>query len=102
MPELQIMSAQVVLDDGTVVATVERARVGGGIQTVTVDGVPEDRVHPVFELFHARLLSPDRMIPDQLVEAETYDQATELALAYADRRVEHAAQVQALATALRG
>lgn len=101
MAEVQIMTAQVVLDGGTAVAQVERIRVGGGIQTVTVDGIAEQRQHPTFVRHHARLLSPDRMIPDQLLEVDTYDEAVQLCLAYAAKRVEHATQIDALAASLR-
>jgi hypothetical protein len=95
------MTARVVDADGTALAQIERVRIGGGTQTVTVDGVPEERIHPTFERWHVRLLSPDRMIPDQLLDAETYDDAADLALRYAAKRVEHAAAVAELADSLR-
>jgi hypothetical protein len=95
------MTAAVNAHDGTPLAQIERVRIGGGTQTVTVDGVPEERQHPTFFLFHVRLLSPDRMIPDQLCEAQTYDDAVELALKYAAKRVEHAARIDELAADLK-
>ena len=101
MPDVQIMVANVVLEDGTVVANVERVRIGGGTQNVTVDGAVEVRQHPTFSRHHVRLLSPDRMIPDQLVETESYDEAVEIGLKYAAKRAEHAAQIDDLAAALR-
>lgn len=101
MAEVQIMTAYVNADDGTTVATVERVKIGGGVQVVTVDGVPEDRIHPTIWLYHVRLLSPDRMIPDELRETETYEEAVELALRYAERRAEHAAKLDELAASLK-
>lgn len=100
-PELHIMIAHVTVDDGPPLAVIERVKIGGGIQTVTVDGVPEDRVHESFYRHHVRLISPDRMIPDQLVETEGYDEAVAVAMKYGDKRVEHAARVDALAADLK-
>jgi hypothetical protein len=100
-PELHIMIAHVTVDGGPPLAVIERVKIGGGIQTVTVDGVAEDRVHPSFYRYHVRLLSPDRMIPDQLLETKSYDEAVELALKYGDKRVEHAARVDQLAADLK-
>jgi hypothetical protein len=100
-PQVLVTVASVRLDDGAEVARIERVTIGGGTQTVTVDGVPEERRHPMMQLFHVHLISPDRMIPDQLHDAQTYDEAVELALAYGRKRVEHAAQVDALAASLR-
>ncbi len=93
--------ARIELDDGTIVAVVEAITIGGGTQVVTVDGVPEERVHPTFHRFHCRLLSPDRMIPDQLRETETYDEAIALGVAYAEKRVQHADSVAELAEKLK-
>jgi len=101
MARVVTTGARVELDDGTIVAVVEAITIGGGTQVITVDGVPEERVHPTFHRFHCRLLSPDRMIPDELRETETFDEATELGLAYAAKRIEHAASVAALADALK-
>jgi hypothetical protein len=98
---VQIMVAHVVMPDGTVAAYVERVRLGGGTQVVTVDGVPEERVHPTSDSHHVRLLSPDRMIPDQLLDATTYEDAVELGLKYATKRAEHAAQIDDLAASLK-
>jgi len=101
MPDVVTTGARVELDDGTVVAIVEAITIGGGTQIVTVDGVPEERVHPTFHRFHCRLISPDRMIPDELRETETFDAAVELGLAYATKRIEHAESVAALADVLK-
>lgn len=100
-PTVTITTARIDLADGTQVATVEAVTIGGGTQVVTVDGVAEERQHPTLHRFHCRLLSPDRMIPDQLLELETYEQAVEAGLAYAARRAEHAEQITALTEALR-
>lgn len=95
-----VMMARVDLD-GAAVAYIEAVTIGGGMQVVTVDGVPEERVHPTFHRFHVRMLSPDRMIPDQLREAETYEEALELGTLYARKRAEHAARVDQLAEDLK-
>jgi len=83
------------------VALIEAVTIGGGVQVVTVDGVPEERRHPTFHRFHVRLLSPDRMIADQLLETETYEEAVELGLVYAAKRAKHAQLVDELAADLR-
>ncbi len=101
MDQVQVMTAKVVLPDGTAVAQIERVQIGGGSQTVTVDGVPEERVHPAFERWHVRLLSPDRMIPDELRDEETYEAAVDLAVRYATKRAEHADAIAELADGLR-
>lgn len=99
-PTVTITGARVDLDDGTTVALIEAVTIGGGTQVVTVDGVPEERRHPTFHQFHCRLLAPDRMIPDQLVDAETYEGAVEVALKYAAKRARHAKQLGELAADL--
>ena len=93
---VQIMTARLQVDDVTV-ATIERVLVGGGIRVI--EG--EEHVHPSFERFHVRLLSPDRMISDQLHDVETYDDAVELAERYRHKRAEHSAQLADLAEALK-
>ncbi len=100
-PRVTITGARIDLADGTTVAQVEAVTIGGGIQVVTVDGVPEERQHPTLHRFHCRLLSPDRMIPDQLFDVETYEEAVDVGLQYAARRVEHAQQLGDLAASLR-
>jgi hypothetical protein len=101
MADVLIMTARVDSPDGTALAQIERVRIGGGTQVVTVDGVPEERVHPTLHRFHVRLLSPDRMIPDELRETETYEQAVDLALKYAAKRSEHARRIDELAADLK-
>lgn len=100
-PTVTITGARVDLPDGTPVVQIDAVTIGGGTQIVTVDGVPEERQHPTLHRFHCRLLSPDRMIADQLVETETYEQAVEIGLAYAAKRQKHAAQLAELAAELR-
>jgi hypothetical protein len=100
-PRAVITGIRIELGDGTVVALIEAVTIGGGTQTVTVDGVPEERQHPTFRRYHVRLLSPDRMIPDELREAETSEEAVEVGLAYAARRVKHAQQIADLAADLK-
>jgi hypothetical protein len=82
-------------------ATIDLVEVGGGSQTVTVDGTPEERVHPHSTVHHVRLLSPDRMIPDQLRVVDSYDEAVELAEAYAAKLDEHAGRLADLAEDLK-
>lgn len=96
MAEIVVTGACIRDDDGAEVARIEAITVGGGVQVVTVDGVPEERHHPTFHRFHIRLISPDRMIPDQLHEADRYDDAVEIGLRYAKLRAEHADRVAAL------
>lgn len=90
---VQIMTAAALLPDGTIVASIERVRIGGGIRVI--EG--EEHTHPSFERFHVRLLSPDRMIPDQLHDVQTYEDAVDLAERYAVKRAAHAARVDELA-----
>lgn len=96
-----ITAARVDLDDGSHAAEITMVSVGGGEQVVTVDGQPEVRVHPASQVYHVRLMSPDRMVPDQLREAATFEDACKLGAAYAGKLAEHAAQVDALAADLK-
>ena len=96
-PTVQVMVAHIVDDAGAQLAHVERITIGGG--TRVIEG--EEHHHPTFTRFHARLLSPDRMIPDQLVETETYDEAVDVAVAYGAKRIQHAAKVAELAESLK-
>jgi len=91
------MTASVLAEDGTPLANIERVRIGGGIRVI--EG--EEHIHPEFERFHVRLLSPDRMIPDQLHDVETYEDAVALAERYAAKRVEHAGRLADLAEDLK-
>jgi hypothetical protein len=91
-----VTSARVDAKHGTA-ATIDLVEVGGGTQTVTVDGTPEERIHPSARVYHVRLLSPDRMLPDQLREVTTFDAAVQLAQAYAAKLDEHAGRVAELA-----
>lgn len=96
-----ITAARVDTNNGTVAAVIERVAVGGGTQLVTVDGVPEERVHPSSTVYHVRLVSPDKMVSDQLREAASYEAACELAEKYAAKLAEHAERVDALTADLR-
>lgn len=95
-----ITAARVETADGTPAAEIGLVEVGGGEQVVTVDGVKEIRVHPRSRVYHVRLLSPDRFVPDQLREAVSYEEACALGVRYAARITEHAARVDALAADL--
>ena len=99
--EVVITAARIDTAGGLTAATIDLVQVGGGSQTVTVDGTPEERIHPHSTLFHVRLLSPDRMIPDELREVATYEEAVSLGRAYADRLDEHAQRIADLAEDLK-
>lgn len=100
-PTVTITGARIDLPDGTTVVQIEAVTIGGGTQVVTVDGVPEERQHPTLHRFHCRLLAPDRMIPDQLLDVETYEEAVEAGVRYAEKRAKHAQQLSDLAAELR-
>jgi hypothetical protein len=94
---VEITGARVLAASGAVAATIDLLEIGGGTQTVTVDGVPEERVHPRSSLFSVRLISPDRMVPDTLREVDSYEDASDLARKYAAKLDEHADRVADLA-----
>ena len=96
-----ITSAQVHTTSGTLAAVIDRVDVGGGTQTVTVDGSPEERQHPRSAVFHVRLISPDRMLPDELREEADYGKACDLATRYAELLDEHATRLSSLANDLK-
>ncbi len=100
-PEVVITGAQVRAGDGRLAATINLVEIGGGTQTVTVDGSPEERTHPASQAFHVRFISPDRMLPDELREADDYEAAVKLGKAYAVKLVKHAEQLDALADDLK-
>jgi hypothetical protein len=100
-PGVVITSARVETAAGVPAATVELTEVGGGTQVVTVDGTAEERVHPLSRIYHVRLLSPDKMVPDQLREAVTYEEACALGVRYAAKMAEHQARVDELAADLK-
>lgn len=98
---VEVTSARIRAADGRLAATIDRVEVGGGSQTVTVDGTPEERVHPRSVVFHVRLISPDRMLPDELREIADYGAACDLAVRYSALLDEHAARVANLADDLK-
>lgn len=99
-PEVVITAARIQTADGKPAAAIELVEVGGGEQVVTVDGQPEVRVHPRSQVYHVRLLSPDKYVPDVLREAGSYEEAVALGVKYAAKVTEHAARVDALAADL--
>lgn len=101
MSKVVITSARVDTEDGTAAATIDLVEVGGGTQTVTVDGTPEERIHPTSQIYHVRLLSPDRMIPDELREIDSYGDAVKLGERYAKKLTENRARIDELAADLR-
>ena len=62
---------------------------------------PEVRVHPASQVYHVRLLAPDRMVPDQLLEASSFEEACKIGAAYAGKLADHAARVGELTSDLR-
>lgn len=102
MANVIVTGARVDLDDGTTVAQIDAVTIGGGLRLIgQLHGVDVEEPDPVSHRFHCRLLSPDRMIPDQLRETNTYDEAVELALRYAELRTTHAEHVAQLADDLK-
>lgn len=99
-PAVVITAARVDCPDGTPAAHIELVEIGGGSQTVTVDGIPEERIHPRSQVHHVRLISPDRMLPDTLREAGSYDEAVKLGTAYAVKLAAHAGRAAELAADL--
>lgn len=99
-PVVVITAARIDTADGQLAALVELVEIGGGEQVVTVDGAAEVRVHPSSRVYHARLLSPDKFIPDVLRVASTYEEACALGVKYAAKLTEHAARVGELAADL--
>ncbi len=99
-PAVTITSARVDTAGGAPAAWVELVEIGGGEQVVTVDGTAEVRVHPRSQLYHVRLLSPDKFIPDVLREAATFEEACALGVKYAAKMTEHQARVDELVTDL--
>lgn len=98
---IEVVSARVRSGGEAVAASIDLVQIGGGVQTVNVDGVLEDRVHPARSVWHVRLLSPDRMIPDQLVEVGDWDAAVDLAVRYAAKYDQAAERVAEIAADLR-
>ena len=78
-------SARITTADGRLAAVIDLVPVGGGTQTKTVDGQPEDVTHPSSTVFHVRLLSPIGEVPDELREVDSYDEAVKAGVAYAER-----------------
>jgi hypothetical protein len=87
MPKPQTVpdTSQVFTPNGRLAAFVERTPVGGGTQIVTVDGKPEERVHPSSVVYHARLISVDLTQSNVIKDCDTWDEAVAEAEAYAAR-----------------
>ncbi len=97
-----ISGAQVELDDGTVVARIERILIGGGERTRMIDNVPETTTDPLFIRYHVRLLSQaGPMIADELELVETYKDACKVGEAYAEKVMANAEQIAALRESLK-
>lgn len=92
----EVTSARVLTQDGRVAATIDRVDVGGGSQIVTVDGTPEERVHPRSVVYHVRLLAPNRMLSDELREEASWDAAVKVAEAYAAKLAANADRIAEL------
>jgi hypothetical protein len=100
-PNVIVVSARVDTTDGRPAAHIDLVDVGGGSQIVTVDGTAEERIHPTKTVFHVRLVSPDRMVPDELRETATYADACALARKYATRLEANADRLAELAADLK-
>jgi hypothetical protein len=100
-PVVVITAAEVRCTDGRLAATVDSVPIGGGTQTVTVDGTPEERTHESREAWHVRLLAPDRMLSDVLREADSYTAAIALGMEYARLLTAHGERIADLANDLR-
>lgn len=96
-----ITSARVDAANGAVAATIDLVPIGGGRQTVSVDGVPEDRIHPTSTAYHVRFISPDRMVSDEVRTVGSYEEACKLAEKYAAKLAEHAQRIDELAADLK-
>jgi hypothetical protein len=96
-PVVTVTGARVDTAEGREAARLVLVRVGGGTQTVTVDGTPEERQHPASEEWHIRLLALDPMLPDRLETAADYDSAVAVAADYAVKLAAVVAQAAALA-----
>lgn len=96
-----IITATEIRLGAVVAAAIDLVGIGGGSQTVTVDGSPEERVHPLRQIYQVRFISPDRMLPDQLREADDYDSAVKLGRAYAAKLDQHKGALDALAEDLK-
>lgn len=101
VPSVVVVSARVDTADGRPAAQIDLIDVGGGGQVVTVDGVPEERVHPTSVVYHVRLLSPDRMLPDQLREAASWDEAVDVATRYAEKVADNTQKLADIAADLK-
>jgi len=88
-------AARVTLPDGRLAATIDEVPVGGGTQVKTVDGEKVETVHDSSKVYHLRLISLDRSVPDELREFSDYDEAVAAGVAYADRLEQSAAQALA-------
>lgn len=97
MSQVVITSARVDTTEGVEAARIDRVEVGGGTQVKMVDGKEEEITHDRSTVFHVRLLSPDRMLPDKLREAATYEEACQLGIAYADKLSQHAERIAQIA-----
>ena len=96
-----ITGARILTSSGTTAAEIAHVAVGGGVQVKTVDGEPVEFTHPYHEVYHTRLIAPDRSMFDTLVETATFEDAVSAGEAYATKLEAHAAQAAALAESLR-
>lgn len=95
-PEVLITSARVDAANGKEAAIIEWVPVGGGKQMVTVDGTPEERIHPSSSTYHVRFVSADRTISDEIRDVASYKEACTLAIKYAEKLNEHADRIASL------
>lgn len=101
---VKIKHAHILAADGRVVAHVDHYWHGGGERNVNVDGTVEVRKDPLTERHQCKLLHSevlDRTVADELIEAESYEDAVRLGEEYAEKVNVHAEKVRAARDALR-
>ena len=96
-PVVTVTAARVDTGEGREAARLALVQVGGGVQVKTVDGSPEEVTHPSSEEWHVRLLALDPMLSDRLETAASYEEAVQVATAYAEKLGDVVAQAAALA-----
>lgn len=96
-----VISARVFDSEGLVAAEITYVPMGGGTQIKTIDGEAVEFVHPRSWKYHVQLISPDRYIPDILLDASSYEEAVAKGEAYATKLDAHKEQAKALADDLK-
>lgn len=82
-PKAFVTAGRVETEDGRLAALLDLLPVGGGSQMVTVDGQPEERVHPSSKVWHVRLISMDPVVGDRIEDAGSFEEAAAIGEEYA-------------------